>query len=226
MEDKKKIPVSLESNKNDYVASAAKSVLGVVPFAGSLLTELAGTIIPNQRMDRIVNFAVLLEERLTRLEEESIRNELKNEHFSDLLEEALVQAARTTSEERRIHIANLISNSLSIDAIAFQESKHLLRILGNLNDIEIIWLRYYLDSTMGGDEEFRNKHKDILSPISREMGSPQPQRDKAALQDSYKDHLSQLGLLKLEDDRNGRRSYKLAPFGRLLLREISLAKPA
>ena len=48
----------------DYVTSAAKAILGAVPFAGSLLTELAGTVIPNQRIDRIAKFAAVLEYRL------------------------------------------------------------------------------------------------------------------------------------------------------------------
>lgn len=46
MEEKDK-NVSLNSQAVDYVTSAAKAVLGTVPFAGSLLAEVAGTIIPN-----------------------------------------------------------------------------------------------------------------------------------------------------------------------------------
>ena len=46
--------IVLKNNSADYVASAAKSALGAVPFAGSLLSEIAGNIIPNQRIDRIV----------------------------------------------------------------------------------------------------------------------------------------------------------------------------
>ena len=40
----------------DYVVTAAKAALGAVPLAGSLLAELAGSIIPNQRIERIVAF--------------------------------------------------------------------------------------------------------------------------------------------------------------------------
>ena len=48
---------NLELQKLDYVASAAKAALSAVPFAGSLFAELAGTVIPNQRIDRIIKFA-------------------------------------------------------------------------------------------------------------------------------------------------------------------------
>jgi ABC-type transport system substrate-binding protein len=47
----------LSPQATDYVTAAAKAVFGMVPFVGSLLAELAGTIIPNQRIDRIVKFA-------------------------------------------------------------------------------------------------------------------------------------------------------------------------
>jgi hypothetical protein len=43
--------LSLQSNKVDYVTSAVKSALVNFPLVGSLLVELAGTIIPNQRID-------------------------------------------------------------------------------------------------------------------------------------------------------------------------------
>lgn len=61
---------SLQPTTADYVASAAKAALGMVPFVGSLLAELAGTIIPNQRIDRLVRFAEKLAARLSNLEQD------------------------------------------------------------------------------------------------------------------------------------------------------------
>lgn len=208
---------SLENQKTDYVASAAKAALGAVPFVGSLLAELAGVVIPNQRIERIVRFATALEQRLSKIEQDFVKSQLQDEVFTDLLEEGLRQAARSLSEERREYIASLISNSLSSKDIKYQESKHLLRILDELNDVEVIWLRFYLDSRMQGDDDFRNKHADILKPITRVMNTPQAVRDKGTLQESYKEHLARLGLLERDN-----RSYKLTSLGRLLLREIGL----
>lgn len=210
---------SLELQTTDYVASAAKAALGAVPFAGSLFAELAGTVIPNQRVDRIVKFAKALETRMCRIEQDFIKAQLKDESFTDLMEEGLRQAARSLTDERRENIAALISNSLSSTDIEYHESKHLLKILEELNDIEIIWLRFYLTPTIGGDNEFRDKHKEILNPVTRVMGAPQSVRDKGTIQDSYKEHLVRLGLLEKAD-----KSYKLAALGRLLLREIDLIK--
>lgn len=210
---------SLALQTADYVASAAKAALGTVPFAGSLLVELAGIVIPNQRIDRIVKYAEALEARLSKVEREFIQDQLKDESFTDLMEEGLRQAARSLSDERRQYIASLICNSLSSTEIEYRESKHLLEILEEVNDIELIWLRFYLHTTMGGDTEFRDKHKDILKPITRVMSATQSVRDKATLQDSYKEHLVRLGLLEKVDKK-----YSLASLGRLLLREIGLVK--
>lgn len=81
--------VSLESNASDYVTSAAKAVLGTVLFVGSLLAESAGTVIPNQRIERIVKFVKILDHRLSNLEQEFIRLQFSNEECADLLEEGL-----------------------------------------------------------------------------------------------------------------------------------------
>src|SRR5689334_8811508 len=116
---------SLELNHSDYVASAAKSALGAVPFAGSLLAEIAGTLIPNQRIERIVRFAADLQKRIADLEQDRVRAHLTDENFTDLVEEALRQAARSTSDERRQHIASVVATSLSAEDVSFIESKHL-----------------------------------------------------------------------------------------------------
>ena len=186
----------LQSNKSDYVTSAAKAALGTVPFIGSLLAELAGTVIPNQRIDRIVKFAQTLERRLSNLEEEFIRSQISDEQFTDLLEEGLRQSARSLTDERRDYIAFVIANSLSSQDIEYIESKHLLRILGEINDIEVVWLRFYVDRTMNSDDDFRERNKNLLQPLTTSIDSSQEEFDKESLRKSYKEHLTQLGLLE------------------------------
>lgn len=232
-------PESLKLNRSDYVTSAAKSALGAVPFAGSLLAEIAGTVIPNQRIERIVRFAADLQSRIAYLEQERIRAHLTDENFTDLVEEALRQAARSTTDERRQNIASVVSTSLTATDVSFIESKHLLRILGEINDLEVIWLRSYLNPTMGGDKEFRNKHQELLAPRIATMGSSQPEIDDETIQRSYKEHLEQLGLLHArhridrktglpEFDRDGRlkvQGHELSRLGRLLLRHLGFEDP-
>lgn len=47
----------LKNSSIDHVTSVVKGAIGVVPFAGPLLAEIAGTLIPNQRIDRLVKFS-------------------------------------------------------------------------------------------------------------------------------------------------------------------------
>lgn len=232
-----------DSNKNqlqntaiDYVTSGVKATLGAVPFAGSLLSEIAGAVIPKQRIDRITDFAQRLERRIAHLERDAVRSEMDDEEFTDLVEESLRQAARATSEERREYLASLLANSLSEEAVEHSESRHLLRLLGELSDVEVIWLRFYDDPAMDGDKQFRALHEAVLEPIAAHIGSTQDERDKAALQKSYKAHLERLGLIagKLKTDRDKnpeldqmsgefkRQSYRTTSLGRLLLRSIDL----
>lgn len=227
----------LQNTAIDYVTSGVKATLGAVPFAGPLLSEIAGTVIPRQRVDRITDFARRLEQRIAHLESDAVRNEMDDEEFTDLVEESLRQAARSTSGERREYLASLLANSLSKEAVEHSESRHLLRLLEELSDVEVIWLRFYDDTAMCGDQEFRNIHEAVLEPVAGHSGSSQDELDKAALQKSYKVHLERLGLIagKLKTDRDKnpeldrvsgefkRQGYQTTSLGRLLLRSIDLS---
>ena len=162
---------------------------------------------------------------------------LKDEAFADLLEEGCRQAARSLSDERRKYIASLICGSVSPSRIRYVESRHLLRILNEINDIEIIWLRFYREPTMDGDEDFRNKHAEVLQRAVATFDSSPQEFDKSTLQTSYKEHLCQLDLLEARssvdsqtnlpefDGRSGKMkvySYAITRLGRLLLREIGI----
>lgn len=207
----------------DWVAASLRAVFGAAPYVGALLAEVVSEIIPNQRVDRIANYVLKLEERVSGIERELIRSQLTNENFTDLLEEGFRQAARSLTEERREYIANLIANGITAENVDFIESKHLLKILEEINDVEIIWLRYYLHPTMSGDEDFRQMHEVILTPIVATGGSSEDERVKAILQESYKEHLVRLNLLAHSNIRGSSlHSYEITPLGRLLLAQIGV----
>ncbi|MCK4392021.1 hypothetical protein KAX17_03880 [Candidatus Bipolaricaulota bacterium] len=229
-------PEPIKSRAIDYVVSGVKAALGAVPFAGSLLAEVASSIIPRQRIDRIADFAAKLQERINHLEEDVVRQHLTDEEFTDLLEEALRQASRSTTEDRRAYLSSLVANSLSSEAIEHVESKHLMRLLGELNDLEVLWLRFFHVPTGGGDKEFRQLHKDVFEHRAVYIGCSIEELDDYALQQSYKDHLIQIGLLTrhISKGRDGMPEFdtfsgdykvsyhEASPLGRLLLRSIGM----
>lgn len=227
----------IKQNSTDYVVATAKAVLGMVPFAGSLLVELAGTIIPKQRLDRLASFAQKLERKIGDLDKDTVRAKLTDENFTDLLEETARHAARAVTEERREYLSSLLAAGVSEDRVSFIESKHLLRILGEINDVEAIWLRFYRYPFMKGDEEFREKHVNVLEPITAHLGSDQGTLDRHALQENYLQHLVSLGLLERPlqiDSKTGypafdkmskdwkTQGHHVTPLGSLLLRHIGL----
>lgn len=227
----------LETNKTDFLVSFAKSAVGTIPVAGPLLSELIGSVIPNQRIDRLTKYLNELDQRLSNIKS-SILDELRqDEEFIDLVEEGFVQASRATSDERRKYIASIIENGIKDESIEFLDSKYLLKLLAELNDIEIIWLRFYLDPTLNGDVEFRNRHKTVLKPISSYKEADKETFNKSSIQDSYKEHLERLQLLEshLKVDRKiglpefntstGKpkvASRRITYLGRMLLENIGL----
>jgi hypothetical protein len=229
----------LKHQKSDTVALLLKSALGAIPVAGSLLSEVVSTIIPNQRLDRVAKFAEKLEAKISRLEKSYLFSLLSDEEFVGILEEGIIQAAKSTSESRREYIASIIAKGISDKEVKFSETRRMLTILGDLNDSEIITLRYYLVQTIQGDEEFREKNRDIVIPPPVTLGSPQPEKDKAAILDNYREHLVSLGLLENEYDTDIRtgvmltdnfthgpkiRGKNLTSMGRLFLRFVGLSK--
>lgn len=230
---------NLKQDNTDNLVATAKSILGPVPFVGPLLSELVGNLIPNQRLDRLTKYAIELDERLSKIDRQKIDNALRHEEGVDLFEEGFVQASRSLTDNRRKYIANIVANGVGDEIIEYSESKYILKLLQELNEQEVIWLRFFMVPTLGGDNEFRDKHKNTLESVVAHFGSDERTIEKAALQDSYKDHLERLGLVRTNyrkdintgmpefDKASGRPSVSyryLTPIGLMLLRQIGLSE--
>ena len=189
---------SLKTQRADVYALLAKAGLGLVPFAGSLLSELVVTIIPNQKIERLVTFAEKLESRLSSAERFLLDSQLKNEELIGVLEEVISQATRATSDERREYLAAVVARGLTGEEIEHSETRRILALLSELNDAEIIMLRFYLVRTINGDKEFREKHKDIVLRYPPVIAAPKIEKDKYAITENYRIHLVSLGLLENE----------------------------
>lgn len=208
----------LDATSTDYLVSVAKGVMGAVPVIGALAGEAIGTLVPAQRLDRVVDYLKRLELEVTNRLNQFEKN-LKRPEGLDVFEEGLLQAARAVNSERKDRLARLVARSLTADEIEYAESRKLLNLFRELTDPEIIWLLFFsMNPTLGKGphSELMDKHPEVLNPVSREMGLPQAERDRAAIQDSYKNTLARLGLIE-----PGGRSYKITPLGRLMVRYIA-----
>jgi hypothetical protein len=187
--------IDLENNSSDKAAVTLKALVGMIPVVGSILQEAVAVTIPNQRADRIVITMKLFAQKVDYIEEEVLRLKMLSEEFTDLLEDAIPQAARSLSEERRDYIASFLKNSLTSEELDHIHEKKLLSILGGLNDAEIIFLRY--ESLRPHErQEFFEQHQAILKPVPAATNSPRSEHDKNALRSSFHEKLLELGLLE------------------------------
>lgn len=228
--------MNLKSNLIDHFVSASKAISGTLsPEFGPILGEIIGSIVPNQRIDRIALFVQELDAKINLFPIEKVNKLLDNIEFIDLIEESFLQATRALTEERRNYIINIITNGIDSEQLEINQSKHLLRILSELNDIEIIWLRSYLDPGITRDLEFKEKHKDLLN--INQYPLDEKNYFEYIISDSYKEHLERLGLIYnvISIDRKtdmpkfdritgkpDSRSIRITTLGKLLLKEIGL----
>lgn len=227
---------NLNTNFLDTRVATYKAVVGLVPGFGSILSEIVGAIIPDQRMDRLVKYIKILDEKVQQIDSEFLEIVRTNEAVIDLIEEGFVQASRSLTNERREYISNLVCNGISDEVKNISDSKYVLKLLGELNEQEVIWLRSFLDPIIGGDQEFRRKHENVLEPIKAYIGVDDSILEQKDIQESYKLHLERLGLVqsiyrvdsktKLPKFNNRgvpEISYRLiTPLGKLMLKRIGL----
>lgn len=234
--------IDLQTNRWDVLGAFVRGTIGAAPELGPMIAEIITSRIPEQKLDRVCRLAGLLELKVKFLtgDVNYIKEKLESEEGSDLLEDALNQASRATSHERLEYIASLLKNGLTSDDINHIGKKKLLSILNELNDAEILTLKYYSLQTLNRQHEFAAQHLELFGPISLHLGVGQEEIDRAAIRDTYKKKLTDLDLLRVTykrikkgelpefDDRTGMpkaQGCTITSLGKLLLRYIDIAEP-
>ena len=224
----------------DRAVSLVKGIAGAVPFAGSLLAEVIGQLIPQQRMSRLEDYVAKLDERLRKYgDAEELRRKLLEPERVDLFEDGAYQSARALSEERRTHIANIVAGGLSGDARDQIEAKRILRLLGEVDDDQMVILASYLPENRV-NEDFHARHSAVLEGPRVYVNSGEEERNAAAMHELTHAGLVRLGLLKQTYRRPFRGDLpeldpntgmmeasfrELAQLGRILLARAGLAPP-
>ena len=135
--------IKLDASKTDLAAALIRGILGAAPIVGPMVAEAITAAIPNQKSDRVVLFIKCLEDKLKYLEADLLSEKMKSEQFGDLLEDALLQAARALTPERREYIASLLAKSFTETDLDHIAQKKLLSLLNELNDAEILILKFH-----------------------------------------------------------------------------------
>src|SRR4051812_33628700 len=123
----------LSSKKIDLAVTTAKITAEKLasiycPKLGGIVGELIGSIIPGQRIDRIARFLSALDEKVASLTDSitAMRRLMEGTH-TDLFEDAMFSACRSTTAERTNRIAALVGNSLSSEHLDALRHRRLLR---------------------------------------------------------------------------------------------------
>ena len=162
---------TLKNYRIDYLVSGFRAVAGCLPpVIAPIFVELANHI-PGQRLDRIVVFLKELCEQVNKLEltVEGTRNLFAQEGAFELCEEACEQATRTTSDERRKCLANIIVHGLYTAEIP--HSRLFLRVLQQLIDQEVLVLASFWKPDSIFNKDFIVRHKDIVDPSRAKIPS-------------------------------------------------------
>jgi hypothetical protein len=208
---------NLDANEVDHFVSAVQASLGAVPGIGPIVAGIVTSVIPRQRLDRVVDVVRILRDQLSGLQQDFVRERMLREEFTDLLEDALPQAGRASTEERKAYIAALLKNSLTSDDLAHEQEKLLLSLLGQLSDPELIILGWYGTEYVGDQaDEYFERHEEVLYAPMLETNAFDEEIRDAAIKEAYRAKLRRLGLA-----RPGRGTLdQITDLGRLLLREI------
>lgn len=229
---------NIEDSKIDKLTALSKGLLGMVPFAGSILSEIIGNIIPNQRIDRISEFLKILDKKLeeTGKNISELSEKMEEEGYVNLFEEGVFQSARASSKDRKEYIASILVNGLEDEILNDIQKNIFLSILSQLNDMEIIIL-YSHTYKVRGDKDFFEKHKDILSEPLAHLGASQEVIDQSTIYKTHREKLVNLNLINKRfpnikkgdipefDNKTGMmkaNGYELTSLGRLFLKYIDL----
>lgn len=161
----------LGNNATDYaailiknlVASGVPIVLPMFTFMASYLGDMIINVIPNQRLDRVVNFVQMQSEKLDALDDNlkgKIQKTMLDPETVPFVEKVLKMVVESETEQKRKYLASVLNNGLLTD-LASSHRSYLLQIIDELGDLEI--LRLYAATLEDKDyDDFWDKHEETF----------------------------------------------------------------
>jgi hypothetical protein len=184
-------PDDLGPNKKDVAVAVLRAVLGSVPVAGAVLSELISNIIPNQRMDRIERYLAGLGHRLeAATSAEHLRTLLVDPTNIALVEDGAYQAARALSPERIERITACVVHGVLTDSVSSLLKRRVLWALGELDDQHLAILRAYATPGFHAVDKLRPR-----PPISLGRPATLEEQEAVGLWHSALGKLEQMALL-------------------------------
>lgn len=151
----------------DYAHSAAKGLLGMVPFAGAVVTEIFSMVITPPLEKRRREWMESVAEKLKQLEENGgikLNSLSENEGFIDVVLQATSIAIKTSERRKLESLRNAVVNSTTVDSEEIIKRHIFLNQLDKFTTWHIVILEF-------ADNPRRWFEKNNVTPPSLMAGS-------------------------------------------------------
>lgn len=139
---------ALSKTASDHAAAVLQALTSpldlIMPGAGSVFGVLIGEVIPNQRWERAADLLSKTTKRVAAIEKTIEGLDFSRRSLAvGLFEEGLSQAAKSSTEERRLRIAHLLANGMTGTERQAAHATEMLRLLGETGDADLAMLATY-----------------------------------------------------------------------------------
>lgn len=157
-------------DKRELFNSTAKSIFGVVPFAGSLLDELFFEYNGRIKQNRLNHFIEILTENFTKEKDIKIEN-IKTDDFNDLFESVLRRVVRTKSEWKLNKFKDILINELNSPTKQIELVELYLDLISDLSEEELTILYHHKHFDLAYEEEINkmNQLQDRLRTVLQKI---------------------------------------------------------
>lgn len=204
---KKKDLKALLESRNDLDQKLSDFLIDTLRIGiGPLSSYLAGPLLEGflncvpSRIDRLTSYLGIITKVLEKVVEDQIVKQFTNNNFRVLFDESTVQAIRSVTDDRLRYLAMIIKEGIDANEQEIYRLRHLLQILSEINDEEILQLMYYWADRFG-DADFVANHPETRPQTLTAPGPRVPEETHGAelgnyiFQQSYLNHLNKFGLL-------------------------------
>ena len=198
-------------DSEEILNSTAKSIFGVVPFAGNALDELFFEYNGRIKQKRLNHFVEILAESFSQDSGINIDN-IKTEDFSDLFESVLRRVVQTKSELKLNRFKDILMKELNVPTKQTELIEIYLDLINSLSEEELSILYYHKHFDLNFEKEIdrMNVLKDKLNTINQNSKKENVQIDGIQLESEDADIQNQIKVI--EDWLDDLRKYKTADY--------------
>lgn len=160
-----------DNNLSDKLAALNRSIIGIIPYAGPVLSEIICAIIPNQRLDRAIKFLKTIDNKVNELSQIII----EDQNRIRLIETGLKASSNSNFEAKCEWIGNIVNNGLD-EKIDISIADEIIQIVEELNLEQIILLYHYCNYrgvALIHSEKFKSRFPELFNIYSFRSVDPE-----------------------------------------------------